>query len=56
MLKGPCPNHAYPIKHANKDCGHMKNFLVKGSKKGDGKRKPYPPEDDAKEKNDDGFL
>jgi hypothetical protein len=29
MLEGPCLNHAYPIKHACKDCGLMKKFLAK---------------------------
>jgi hypothetical protein len=33
MLEGPCPNHAYPVKHAYKDCGLMKKFLSGGSKK-----------------------
>ena len=27
LLKGPCPNHAFPIKHLYKDCGIMKRFL-----------------------------
>jgi hypothetical protein len=40
MLEGPCPNHAYPIKHTYKDCGFMKKFLSGGSKKGDRKKKP----------------
>jgi hypothetical protein len=44
MLEGPCPNHTYPIKHAYKDYGLMKKFLSRGSKKGDGKKKPDPPE------------
>jgi hypothetical protein len=51
MLEGPCPNHAYLVKHTYKDCGLTKKFLSGGSKKGDGK-KPDPPEDDAKEKED----
>jgi hypothetical protein len=52
MLEGPCLNHAYPIKHAYKDCGLMKKFLSGGSKQSDGKKKPDPLEDDAEEKED----
>jgi hypothetical protein len=55
MLEGPCPNHAYPVKHAYKDCGLMKKFLARGSKKGDGKKEHDPLEDDAEETDDDGF-
>jgi hypothetical protein len=55
MLEGPFPNHAYPVKHAYKDCGLMKKFLSGGSKKGDRKKKPDPPGDDVKEK-EDTFL
>jgi hypothetical protein len=55
MLEGPCPNHAYPIKHTYKDCGLMKKFLSEGSKKEDGKKKPDPSGDDAEEK-EDAFL
>jgi hypothetical protein len=46
MLKGPCPNHAYPIKYTYKEC--MKKFLSRGSKKGDGKMRPDPSGDDTK--------
>jgi hypothetical protein len=35
MLEGPRPNHAYPVKHAYKDCRLMKKFLAGGSKKGE---------------------
>jgi hypothetical protein len=35
MVEGPCPNHAYPVKHAYKDYGLMKKFLAGGSKKGE---------------------
>jgi hypothetical protein len=52
MLEGPCPNHAYHVKHAYKDCGLMKKFLTEGSKKGDEKKKPNPLGDDAEEKED----
>jgi hypothetical protein len=43
MLEGPYLNHAYPIKHAYKDCRLMKKFLFRGSQRGDGKKKPNPP-------------
>jgi hypothetical protein len=46
MLEGPCPNHAYPIKHAYKDCELTKKFLAGGSKKRDEKRS-LTPEDNA---------
>ena len=26
LLKGPCPNHSFPIKHLYKDCNLMKWF------------------------------
>jgi hypothetical protein len=48
MLKGPCPNDAYPIKHANKDCRLMKKFLAGGSKKGE-QKKPDPEQDDVED-------
>ena len=35
LLKGPCPNHAFPIKHLYKDYGLMKRFLFGGSNKGE---------------------
>ena len=34
LLEGPCPNHAFPVKHLYKDCGLMKRFLSRGSNKG----------------------
>jgi hypothetical protein len=55
MLEGPCLNHGYPIKHAYKNCGLIKKFLVRGSKRGDRKKKLDPPEDDTKEKDNDEF-
>jgi hypothetical protein len=42
MLEGPCPNHAYPIKHAYKDYGLMKKFLSRAPRRGTG-RKTRPP-------------
>jgi hypothetical protein len=34
LLKGSCPNHAYPIKHQYKDYALMKWLLFGGSKRG----------------------
>ena len=34
LLEGPCPNHAFLIKHLYKDCALMKRFLSGGSNKG----------------------
>ena len=34
LLKGPYPNHAFPVKHLYKDCALMKRFLSGGSDKG----------------------
>jgi len=38
-MDGPCPNHAYPVKHFYKECELLKRFLRQagGSKEGDGK-------------------
>ena len=35
VLEGPCPNHAFPIKHLYKDCGLLKWFLSGGFNKGE---------------------
>ena len=35
LLEGPCPNHAFAIKHLYKECALMKRFLSDGSKNGD---------------------
>ena len=35
LLKGPCLNHAFPIKHLYKDYGLIKRFLSGGSNKGE---------------------
>ena len=40
LLEGPCPNHAFPIKHLYKDCGLMKRFLSGGSNKGEHRGTP----------------
>ena len=43
LLEGPCPNHAFPIKHLYKDCVLMKRFLSEGSNKGSIGRSPCRP-------------
>jgi len=55
LLNGPCPNHAFPVKHLLKDCSLMRRFLSGGSNKGEQRKDPPPTTDDAEEK-DDGFL
>ena len=55
LLEGPCPNHAYPIKHLLKDCGLMRWFLSGGTNKGEQGKDPAPTMNDAEEK-DDGCL
>ena len=55
LLEGPCPNHAFPVKHLYKDCGLMKQFLSEGSNNGEHKKEPKPAIDDAEGK-DGGFL
>ena len=54
LLEGPCPNHAFPIKHMYKDCSLMKRFFTGGSKKWEKKKKPEAEADDTGEK-DGGF-
>ena len=34
-IEGPCLNHAYPVKHAYRDCPLMKWFMLNGPKGGD---------------------
>ena len=55
LLEGPCPNHAFPIKHLYKDCVLMKRFLSGGSNKGEHRKEPKPATYDAEGK-DDRFL
>ena len=50
LLKGPCPNHAFPIKHMYKDSSLMKRFFTGGSKKWEQKKKPEAEADDGREK------
>ena len=54
LLEGPCPNHAFPVKHLYKGCALMKRFLFGGSNKGEHRKEPKPTVDDAKGK-DSGF-
>ena len=54
MLEGPCPNHAFPVKHPLKDCSLMRKFLSGSSNKGEQGKEPAPTTDDTEEK-DDGF-
>ena len=53
LLKGSCPNHAFPVKHLLKDCSLMRRFLSGGSNKGEQGKDPPPTMDDAEEKDDD---
>ena len=50
LPEGPCPNHAFPIKHLYKDCVLMKQFLSEGSNKGEHRKEPKPAIDDAEGK------
>ena len=54
LLEGPCPNHAFLIKHLYKDCSLMRWFFSEDSNKGEHKKDPAPTTDDVEEK-DDGF-
>jgi hypothetical protein len=42
MLEGPCPNHAYPVKHAMKSCGLMRKFLARAPRGRSKRRNPRP--------------
>ena len=52
MLEGPCPNHAFPVKHPLKDCSLIWKFLSGGSNKGEQGKEPAPWIDDVKEKDE----
>ena len=54
LLEGPCPNHAFPVKHLYKDYSLMRWFLSRGHNKGEHGKDPNPTMDDTEEK-DDGF-
>ena len=54
LLKGPCLNHAFPIKHLYKDCVLMKRLLSGGSNKREHRKEPKLTADDAEGK-DGGF-
>ena len=55
LLEGPCPKHAFLIKHLYKDYVLMKWFLSKNFNKGEHGKDPKPTADDAEGK-DGGFL
>ena len=40
LLKGPCPNHSFPIELLYKDYDLLKRFLSRGSNKGEHKKEP----------------
>ena len=40
LLKGPCLNHSFPIKHLYKDCDLLKRFLSVGPNKGEHRKEP----------------
>ena len=44
LLEGPCPNHAFSVKHLYKDGVLMKRFLSGGSNKGSIGRSPSRPQ------------
>ena len=54
LLRGPCPNHSFLIKHLYKDCGLMKRFLSRCFNKGGHGKDPDLTADDA-EGRDGGF-
>ena len=56
LLEGPCPNHAFPVKHLYKDCVLMKRFLSGGSNKGEHRKEPKPAADDAEGKDGRFFM
>ena len=47
LLKGPCPNHAFPVEHLYKDCVLMKWFFSRGSNKREHSKEPNPTADDT---------
>ena len=54
LLEGPCPNHAFVIKHLLKDCSLTRKFLFESSNKGEQGKEPAPTTNDTEEK-EDGF-
>ena len=40
LLKGPWPNHAFPIEHLYKDCVLLKQFLTGSSNRGEHRMEP----------------
>ena len=55
MLEKPCPNHGHCIKHALKDYGLIKKWLLDSLKKEEQKKKPDDKAGGGGEK-EDGFL
>ena len=43
LLERPCLNHTFPIKHMYKDYDLMKQFLSRGSNKGEHRGAPSQP-------------
>jgi len=52
MMKAPCRNHGYPIKHALEDCDLLKHYL-KGEYMLVSKERPVEPTDN--EEKQDAF-
>ena len=46
LLEGSCPNHAFLVKHLYKDYVLMKQFLSRGSNKGEHRKEPKLAVDD----------
>ena len=40
LLKGPCPNHSFPVEHLYKDCDLLKQFLSEGFNEGEHRKEP----------------
>ena len=53
LLEKPCTNHAYPIKHALKDCGLARRWIGNNAWRGEQKKKQEPEAAADEEKQDD---
>jgi len=42
LLEKPSTNHAYPVKHALKDCGLFRKWFTNNTKRDEHKKKPEP--------------
>ena len=40
LLEGPCPNHAFPVEHLDKDYDLLMRFLSGDSNKGEHRKDP----------------